>query len=539
VSDHPWKLVAPWYRWHVLPQDRRATAPVIQKYETAKFVTEFLADPQHFLRWDDEDWVHSTVRGRTRHVPAGRYGAGKRRKLSAYRQFPTDMRKLFLDAHKRFYLVVCELHCDVAGFPNASRDAVCEAGFVVRRRTTSVPEPAQRELTHVLTRIGTQTAALRELERLAPGLRIAIVPGNGNGAAPAEQALERELATATATLDAERRTLAELVLSAGVTTALEGWVPIPDRHQLGTWTAVTDETPQATAEEVLPLYSLVPDPTIAHHAGAGHAIWFGIVPTGNADHDDHGLARYDDHTTYEVRCYVRRHKLQCPKRLGRNDCHGELVWSEATQPYRLASHFDLVGTSNRPITIQLPDIPALRAQAQSLPPGAGSPVQMAAPANSTLNSSGMPPSAGGIGALPQICSFAIPLITIVATFVLNIFLPVVVFLFGLWELLLLKFCIFPSVKLSAGLKASLDAHIDLDLDASLSFSAQADIAAKLQTDLDKAFPSPSGGGGLGTRLSATYGINAVGGIENHVLNPPKRPSPSLTDPQYEQPVAVP
>ena len=49
----------------------------------------------------------------------------------------------------------------------------------------------------------------------------------------------------------------------------------------------------------------------------------------------------------------------------------------------------------------------------------------------------------------QICSFSIPLITIVATFVFKLFLPVVMFLFGLLFLLKLKFCIPLSVECRA------------------------------------------------------------------------------------------
>jgi hypothetical protein len=52
------------------------------------------------------------------------------------------------------------------------------------------------------------------------------------------------------------------------------------------------------------------------------------------------------------------------------------------------------------------------------------------------------PGAGGApgGDSAETCSFAIELITIVATFVLSLFLPIVVFAFQLWWMLLLKFC---------------------------------------------------------------------------------------------------
>jgi hypothetical protein len=52
------------------------------------------------------------------------------------------------------------------------------------------------------------------------------------------------------------------------------------------------------------------------------------------------------------------------------------------------------------------------------------------------------PTGGGqpTGATAETCSFSIELITIVATFVLYLFLPVVVIAFQLWWMLLLKFC---------------------------------------------------------------------------------------------------
>ena len=96
-------------------------------------------------------------------------------------------------------------------------------------------------------------------------------------------------------------------------------------------------------------------------------MYYGLVATASADTDAHGHARFDDASCYEIRCFVRRHDPRCPRTGERNDCKGELVWSEPTEIYRIASHFDLDGTSNRPVTIQLPDIPALTAQAAALP----------------------------------------------------------------------------------------------------------------------------------------------------------------------------
>ena len=64
---------------------------------------------------------------------------------------------------------------------------------------------------------------------------------------------------------------------------------------------------------------------------------------------------------------------------------------------------------------------------------------------------------GPRGSRFQICSFAIPLITIVAFFVFSLFLPIVVFVFQLWFLLTLRFCIPPDVNVGGGFDAELTA----------------------------------------------------------------------------------
>ena len=69
-----------------------------------------------------------------------------------------------------------------------------------------------------------------------------------------------------------------------------------------------------------------------------------------------------------------------------------------------------------------------------------------------------------------ICSFSIPLITIIAMFVLSLFLPIVVFIFNLWFLLVFRFCIPPQIKVAAGLDAALAVtppKIDLDAEFSV------------------------------------------------------------------------
>jgi hypothetical protein len=84
-----------------------------------------------------------------------------------------------------------------------------------------------------------------------------------------------------------------------------------------------------------------------------------------------------------------------------------------------------------------------------------------------VNDAGKAESSGLGG--PAICGFAIPLITIVATFVLRLFLPIVVFLFGLWWMLRLRFCIPPVLTLDdAGwaerLVERMNNNLDLDVE---------------------------------------------------------------------------
>jgi hypothetical protein len=172
---------------------------------------------------------------------------------------------------------------------------------------------------------------------------------------------------------------------------------------------------------------------------------------------------------------VRRHRCECPRTGERNDCGGELVWSAPSQEFQLAAYFDPVGSGNHPITIQLPDIPALAASV-----GAPLPVRMESPPGSGMafQVEDGEPTNGTLSPDFQICFFSIPLITIVATFVLSLFLPVVVFVFQLWFLLGLKFCIPPSISFGAGAKlhASIEGELGVAIGANLDILLAADIS---------------------------------------------------------------
>jgi hypothetical protein len=135
-----------------------------------------------------------------------------------------------------------------------------------------------------------------------------------------------------------------------------------------------------------------------------------------------------------------------------------------------------------------------------LPVGQGTPVRMISPPGSpdfSVNTSTMkakkkPPMA-------QICSFSLPLITIVATFVFKLFLPIVTFVLGLFFLLKLKFCIPPTVTLQADVTAALTVTFGAELMVgadgvagltdTFGKTAQADIAKGLATDFSASVPA--------------------------------------------------
>jgi hypothetical protein len=467
-------------------------------------VSDFLNDPQRSLKFVDEDFVHRVDLLPPLPSLGGRF-QNRRRRLSERTLVKTDVRKVFLDIHKRFYLVVCELHCDAPGFPSADRDQACEAGLVVRRRQLQLPvisaadtaRTGTRQATRILRGISSTAAELAEVDRLG-----AIAPPTkADGELGAQ--LEARRAELAARLAQERDRLAGWAEAFGFRWVQEGWVP-SSFDRIGSWQAVADR-PQQTAEVVYPLYPLVPDPRLADHAGAGRTIYFGVLPTGGAEAEADGSARFDDQTLYYVRCFVRRHDPRCPRGTRHPDCRGELVWSEPTEDYRLASHFDLDGSGNRPITIQLPDVRALEARAATARPGELATVKMVSPPGSGFHfpHNGEIPKTGQM-VDGETCTFSIPLITIVATFVFQLFLPIVMLVFNLWFLLKLKFCIPPSAQVTANLASELSlippsvpAGADIDVHPNMSQAAKDALQNAFITNFDAEL-----GAGVGTGLTS-------------------------------------
>ena len=487
--------MAPWYYWARqvaagAATSPRGTRPAFQKFDRSDFVDGFLDDPQHSLQFDPQvDQVYAV-----NFVPAKITGgpfAGKSSSLypqdadgnpnpSKATLVPQGIRKIFLDTHRRYYLVVCELHCDGPGFPTAPAAEACQVGFVVRRRLLKYPKAAQKQALELLRQIVGVEAQIATLDQTSPvksraaqvrAQKVQQMQADGTFG-PARAALSDQLA-------AKRAELLAWKDDNGVLSINEGWVP-SGFDKVGAW-QIVDEEPQEVAESYFSLRPLFANPEIPNHDASGRTIFFGVLPTSSMDTDAGGHARFDDKTTYEIRCFARRHDPACPRKPKTPDCCGPVVWSAPSEIYRLAPQFDLEGTANRPVTINLPNLAELAAQVTSKPFGKLSPMKFVQPQSLKTSVSGSTFAGNGMGG-GQVCFFAIPLITIVAFFVLQIFLPIVVLLFGLWFLLLLKFCIPPSISIDAGLQAELSAvapKVDADLDASFSVAVGPPISATL------------------------------------------------------------
>ena len=493
-------LVGPWWEWPSQTGHGRTSHPSLQKYETPDLVNTFLADPQLRLKFcPDIDEI--VIVGK----PPSPMGLPVRTR--------TGIRKLYLDTHRRHYLVVCELHCDATGFPLVTLDQVCQAGFVIRRRLFDVPLEERASVRAMLRRLAGARQRLVSVET-----ELAATRSRPTGAMHLGklQARQQAAGTLVAQHQAAVRAWASEI---GLRRRLEGWIPqgidatgqhvdVPSCPAagatsggttpppaplagVGRWGAV-DELPIDLAEGWFPLRPLIADRSNPGSDATGATIFYGLVPTGSADVDKNGKARFDDDCTYEIRCFVRQHKPACP-RTG-PQCHCPITWSDPTESYQLASHFDLQGTANVSITVQLPDLYKLQSDALTMPAGTTGGVMMKAP-QSLMPTSKFPPDGTMGGA--EICTFAIPLITIVATFVFKLFLPVVILIFQLWFMLLLKFCIPSEANLDAGLEQAL-AALPPDLTPDATFEAQ--FGATLDHEIDELMSGADLGNGKASQI---------------------------------------
>jgi hypothetical protein len=430
ANGHPLALRTPWYVLErasppVLPTDAAAGRPALQKYDAPEFVRQLIADPRQSLKFHDKEDVWSFP------VPlaAFRPGATGRQRFATSRLVHTSMRKLYQSSHDRFYALTIELFCDGPGLPRPGEVSGVDLRFVVRRERVEVSKD--------------KAAAARKLA-LELALQLDAEAGHPDTPAPLRDTDDADDMLWVERTEGRSFTKAQLdtITAIAPKRIVEAWTV--DASGRGTWTRVTDETTPALldSEQEHPMWRLPPragDCTPARK----RSLWFGVVPTFSGDIDTAtALPKLDDRSVYRILCFARQQQGPgCPPRL---------FWSSPTAAYRLASFYDAQGTKNRRVSITMPDFRTLSARAGE-PQGPGG-VEIVRPPGSQLKFDpdlGTPSSANtdDFGAGTSRCIFAIELLMIVAMFLFSLFLPVVVFLFQLWWLLLLRFC-FPRPDLA-------------------------------------------------------------------------------------------
>ncbi|MEV5967195.1 hypothetical protein AB0L70_35830 [Kribbella sp. NPDC051952] len=514
-----WRAVAPWYRWDLQdhPDPERAKLagrPALHKFGNEDFIDDFQADAQSAQPFTEEDFYYRIDALDALPPIVGGPNGGKVRRLITRTRVKTDTRKLFLPVHSRYYLVAFELHCDRPGFPVVQPDAVAEAGFVIRRRVTPIaPDQVKAGNSH-LSRLAVARATVAQAQRSAASSQLAearasieVARDRTRRLVPIGSRARRQVAHPGQALVAARRevVLAQRKLAlwsaqSQLETTVQGWVRSPN-GVIGTWQPMPD-APEVIVEETYPMFRLVPNPADPDSAARSGTIFYGYVPTCGAELAPDGSPRFGDADLYEIRCYARP--------VDDGDCPSTPVWSEPTDPFRLASFYDPAGLAQRPINVRMPDFADLEASAAlpsvrvSTPPGSGL----------VFATDKVPPTTGSVtGAAEQICFFAIPLITIVAMFLLNLFLPIIMLLFGLWWMLKLKLCIPPSLEVGAQVSAELAvipggiqvaASLEIDVDLTPGVDQQ-----KLRDALVDGFNTIDPSRTLGTTLGATYSNGAM------------------------------
>lgn len=498
ADRHDWRIVAPWYRWERtdgLEPERAADAarPVLHKFASTSFVADYLRDPQRCMVFDESIDVHQRVEK----IPTAELKAadGRLRSLSRRRLVPTTTRKLFLPAHQRFYVAAVGIHCDQPGFPKVDPDAIAEVGFVIRRHRVDVPTGERGRgaaLLAEVTRAEAMAASRHQLDA-AKGRSRVLHPFT---AASRHRVTSPASATVAAFQEIERarRRLKVWADEVGVEDRTEGWVPGAE-GSFGEWMMIADE-PSDVVERAYPMRLLTPDPDDPDHAAHDGTIFYAAVPTASDEVTADGTSRFNELDSYEIRVFAR---------VDVGDCPGPLVWSSPSRTFRLASFYDPTGCAQRPLEVRLPDFAQLEATA-AMPS-----VRMTQPEGSSLVFSkfGKIPTKGTVGQGREICFFSIPLITIIAMFVLNLFLPIVVFIFQLWWMLKLKFCIPPSAEFEADLEAALDLE-----------PGQLELAADLDVDL---LPGQAG------ITAVLEGLHAPIGDPGDELTPPQDLIDDVTD----------
>jgi hypothetical protein len=544
--DHPMALRSPWYiaeRGNFDRFDPRARAPEIQKYDSTDFVDRLVRDPRASLRYDVGDrWTVAVPTGpRPAQVPTTTAPDGTtrfliRRYLSTHRLVHTPIRKLYQPSHDRFYAVTVELFCDRPGLPRPGPADGVAVRFVLRRHRTTIRarQPGKEAEALAAQRQLTRDFAKEVLHHAYP---------DGAGYDPDADAardvtgLIDECLDGGPRIDAFRAKHAAQFALLTIERVLEGWhvrdgvgqwLPVPaDRAPDDPWAAPVAGPPPVTAavEEELSMWR-VPASAAGCPAAGTRSLWFGVVPTYSGEFDPQHEPKLDEHTTYVLTCVARRDRTP-----PHEHCPPIETWSAASRPFRLAAFFDPTGTANRQVRVRLPDLRALAAQAGQ--PATGGGVQFESPAGSRLPGGAVgeiPKSGPPAGDTAEISGFAIELITIVARFVLALFMPVVLLAFQLWWMLALQFRFPPSAAMTELITLLGTTAIDELDDArkrTLSAAFGVDDPAAVDALAADLGPLAENKAGAGAALAATVQPDA-----------PPRPGPALPEPPTADPLCA-
>jgi hypothetical protein len=474
VTPHPFAFRAPWYvreREHVGLRNARALRPAIQMYDSPRFVQQVTNDPRDSLAFTPDDrWSFP--------VPVAFPGPGPgRARFATYQMVTTGLRKLYQPNHSRFYLVVVELFCDEPGLPRAGPHRDVTVRFAMRRRQLQVSgaPPSVRRLARelMLDLLRHQHAGLQ----LAP--RAAAATPDVDDLWWADRAARERFS----------EDHADLLNAVTAHVDSQAWL-VDSVTGAGRWTALADEEPTET-EQTFPMWRLPDRPDVCPAANT-RSLWFGLVPTYSADHwldpdpaaGGRPVPKLDSQAIYELVCSVTQ-----PPAAGQEQCPPKVWWSAPTEPFRLAAPYDPEGTKNRLVSISAPDFRALAARAGN-PAGPGG-LAITTPPGSQMQFNpfgGIPkPGQGSMGGSGGVCTFAFELFFIVALFLFFMFMPIVVFVFQLWWMLALRFCLLRlDTKFAALATFFAGAHVSLLAD----LEADANAGAALDDVLG--VPQPSG-----------------------------------------------
>lgn len=452
-------LRAPWYvreRAHTGVRDPAMLRPAIQMYDDPEFIRGLTSDPRDSLAFGDDDlWSYP--------VPVKPTGNGRLR-LATWQSVTTGLRKLYQPSHNRYYAVVVEVFCDEPGLPRAGSHDDIEVGFVMRRQFAPGTGPHGRHAARTLMRQLAREQGL-SIDDTVTGLR------DMRDLWWADRAWRRQF------LDDH----ADQVSQLDIDDREQGWFTEQDGSD-GRWRPM-EATDPTLVEQSFRMWRL---PARDNDCGAARTrlTWFGLVPTYSADHFImHGRThpKYDSHAIYELRCFVKQ-----PPAKGKETCPPKIWWSQAaSEPFRLADPMDPEGTAKRLTSITLPDLRRLAARAGK-PMGPGG-VAITTPPKSGLVFNPFDTTKPGALGNGGVCTFALELFFLVAFFLFLAFLPIVVFLFQLWFLLALRFCIPPSIGLDVTATFLADASVDFSAGVAATVRAP---GCPLAAELDALTPGP-------------------------------------------------